>query len=183
VLGGEIGDEGVELLLVDRFDVVFGDLRVRCLDFLVLEVLEVFFEVGDVAGRGQEHKDVLVDVLEAAVDVVGELADELRPHVVLHPEESQELPQVIDVVERPLLLQLLGHVLLACHGPRLVRTKRLGYPESVLELSGFIAVLDSEVLLNFDRLLLEVLQQFFERGALVLVVGEGGKSDFFPGGV
>lgn len=121
VLGGEIGDEGVELLLVDRFDVVLGDLRVRCLDFLVLEVLEVFLEVGDVAGRGQEHKDVLVDVLEAAVDVVGELADELRPHVVLHPEESQELPQVIDVVERPLLLQLLGHVLLSSHGPRLVR--------------------------------------------------------------
>jgi hypothetical protein len=132
VFGGEISDEIVEFLLVDRFDVGLRNLSVRCLDLLFLEVLQVVFKVGDVTCRGQEHKNVLVDVLETAVDVVSKLTDEFGSHIVLHPEESQELSEVIDVVERSLLLQFLGHVLLARHGPRLIRTECFGYPESVL---------------------------------------------------
>lgn len=110
----------------------------------------------DVAGSGEEHEDVLVDVLETAVDVVGELPDQFGPHVVFHAVEDQEFAQVVYVVERTLLLQLLRHVLLARHRTRLVGTQSLGDTQSVVYLVGLVAVFGREVLLHLHRLLLEI---------------------------
>lgn len=99
MLGAVVGEQSIELLLVDGFDVVLRDFGIRSLDFLLLDLSQVFLEVGDVAGSREEHEDVLVDILETAVDVGSELADEFGSHVVLHPEEGEELTQVVDVVE------------------------------------------------------------------------------------
>jgi len=59
--------------------------------------------VGDVVGSGEEHEDVLVDVFETAVEVVGELSYEFGSHVVLHTVEGQEFTEIVDVVEGTLL--------------------------------------------------------------------------------
>lgn len=80
-------------------NVVSSDFCIWCLDLFVLDLLEGLLEVGEVAGSGEEHEEVLVDVFETAVDIGSELANEFGPHVVLHAEEGEELAQIVDVVE------------------------------------------------------------------------------------
>lgn len=104
MLASVISEEGVELLLVKWFDVGWADLAVRGLDFLLLDLPEVFLEVSKVGGSGEEHEQILVNVLQAAVDIGSELPDQFRAHIVLHPEESEELPEVVDAVEGSFLL-------------------------------------------------------------------------------
>jgi hypothetical protein len=88
MFGRIVREQRIKLLLMDGLDVSLRNLAIRRLDLLVLETPEVVLEVRDIAGRGEEHHDVLVDVLQTAVDIVRELSDQLGPHVVLHPEES-----------------------------------------------------------------------------------------------
>lgn len=52
MLASVISEEGVELLLVKWFDVGCADLTVRGLDFLLLDLPEIFLEVGKVGGSG-----------------------------------------------------------------------------------------------------------------------------------
>lgn len=52
VLASVVSEEGVELLLVKGFDVGCADLAVRGLDSLLLDLPEVFLEVGKVSGSG-----------------------------------------------------------------------------------------------------------------------------------
>jgi len=45
--------------------------------------------MSQVAGRRQKHQQILIDVLEAAVNIISELSDQLGSHIVFHAEESQ----------------------------------------------------------------------------------------------
>lgn len=144
VLAAVVREEGVELLLVQGFDVGCADLAVRGLDSLLLDLPEIFLEVGKVGGRGKEHEQILVDILETAVDVGSELPDQFGAHIVLHPEEGEELSEVVDAVEGSFLLQLLAHVLLAVLvRPGLIGTQGLGDLQSVIEVWRIVAVLGS----------------------------------------
>lgn len=126
VLAAVISEEGVELLLVQGLDVGCADLAVRGLDSFFLDLSEIFLEVGKVGGGGKEHEEILVDILEAAVDIGSELPDQFGAHVVLHPEEGEEFSEVIDAVEGSFLLELLAHVLLTVLvGSRLIGTQGL----------------------------------------------------------
>lgn len=157
VLAAVISEESVELLLVQGFNVSRTDLAIRSLDSLLLDLPEIFLEVCKVSGSGEEHEQILVDVLEAAVDIGSELPDQFGAHVVLHPEEGEELSEVIDAIEGSFLLKLLAHVLLAVFvRPRLIGTQGLGDLQSIIEIRRIVAILSSKVFLDLMCLFLEI---------------------------
>ena len=76
---------------MDGLNVILGNLSIRCLNALFLDLPNAFFEIGNVAGRWQEHKEILIDVFETAINIGCELSDQLSLHVIFHSEKSEEL--------------------------------------------------------------------------------------------
>jgi hypothetical protein len=61
---------------------------VRRFNLFLLDLSEALLEVGEIAGRRQEHQQVFKDIFEASVDISCELPDELSSHIVFHSKKG-----------------------------------------------------------------------------------------------